>query len=289
MNKKLLIALSLICLIILGTSFETLAMEVSWPPSPLGTTLDDASTLTILVKYVYEWGIFLGGLAVLISLVFGGFLYLTSAGNPSRLSEAKDRIFSALIGLVLLFSIFLILNTINPELTFLIEPGAEIGSPCDINTDCPTGFTCLNDPNPGDGNKQGYCMFDIASGCNSDADCSATSKCLHDPDSTNGIKEGMCFPTCQEVTFYDDINFTGTATPLSVVNCKDWSGGQTVKSIKMTGSCGVTLYQETTDCNALDATKLNYTVGGSVNNIADFGITTDPPTFQSVKIKEVSF
>jgi hypothetical protein len=92
----------------------------------LGTVLTDDSTLVDVVKYFYEWGIFIGGVAAFISLVFGGFLYLTSAGDPGRLREAKDRIFSAIIGLVLLLGIYLILNTINPELTVLRVPSFGI-------------------------------------------------------------------------------------------------------------------------------------------------------------------
>ena len=127
MNKKLFFLLTL--LIGLGISFNVLALELWWPESPLSRIkLEDTSTLTDMVRYFYEWGLFIGGLAVLVSLIIGGFLYLTSMGNPARMSEAKDRIFSALTGLVLLFSIYLILNTINPELTILSIPELETPS-----------------------------------------------------------------------------------------------------------------------------------------------------------------
>jgi hypothetical protein len=56
-------------------------------------------------------------LAAFISLVIGGFQYLTSMGEPARLAEAKDRIRSAFFGLILLLSSWLILNAINPQLT----------------------------------------------------------------------------------------------------------------------------------------------------------------------------
>ncbi len=120
MRKKLFFLL--ILLITLGVSFEVLALETTWPTSPFGTDLTDDSVLTDMVRYFYEWGIFIGGIAVFITLLIGGFLYLTSMGNPARMNEAKDRIFSALIGLVLLLCIYLILNTINPELTILTMP-----------------------------------------------------------------------------------------------------------------------------------------------------------------------
>ncbi|MDP2650826.1 MAG: hypothetical protein Q8P04_01900, partial [bacterium] len=52
-------------------------------------------------------------------IVFGGILYTVSAGNASKQDDAKQWITGALIGLLLLFGSYLILNTINPELTKL--------------------------------------------------------------------------------------------------------------------------------------------------------------------------
>jgi hypothetical protein len=168
MNRKLF--LLIIFLITFGFSFKVFALEVTWPDSPLspGFTLTDQSSLTDLVRYFYEWGIFIGGLAVLISLLIGGFLYLTSVGNPTRMSEAKDRIFSAIIGLVLLFSIYLILKTINPDLTALTPPTVSLPSSsllieCDTTeADCPNNYECEGDPNPGDGKKDGVCLLVIS-------------------------------------------------------------------------------------------------------------------------------
>jgi len=100
-------------------SFKVLALEVSWPPSPVGTQLTPTSTLSIFVKYLYEWGIALGGLAAFIALVIAGFLYLTSVGDPGRMKEAKEKALWAIGGLVLLLAAWLILNAINPQLTQL--------------------------------------------------------------------------------------------------------------------------------------------------------------------------
>jgi hypothetical protein len=91
--------------------------EVKWPNSPFGTSIARCTNVTGMVKYFYEWGIALGGLAAFISLVIGGFQYLTSMGEPARIREAKDRIYSAFFGLILLLGSWLILNAINPQLT----------------------------------------------------------------------------------------------------------------------------------------------------------------------------
>ena len=199
MRKKLL--LSLIILVILGFSFEVLALETTWPDSPLspGFTLTDNSTLTDMVRYFYEWGIFIGGLAVFISLLIGGFLYLTSMGNPARMTEAKDRIFSAVIGLILLLAIYLILNTINPELTVLtLNPIG--GKACTKKEDCPTGFEC----------KEGICLPPLTKVvyCDVDGECKGLGPKGEDYVCEGGNtatpeKEGVCIPPGEKITRCD--------------------------------------------------------------------------------------
>jgi hypothetical protein len=66
--------------------------EVKWPNSPFGTSIARCTNVTGMVKYFYEGGIALGGLAAFISLIIGGFQYLTSMGEPIRLGGAKDMI-----------------------------------------------------------------------------------------------------------------------------------------------------------------------------------------------------
>lgn len=130
--KKVFILL--IFLGLFGIAYSSLAeeenstgLQLDWPISPGRTELTDQSNISEMVKYFYEWGISLGGIAVFFSLTIAGFQYLTSVGNESRMREAKDKIKSSLFGLLLLLSSFLILNTINPELTALKIP-EDIGS-----------------------------------------------------------------------------------------------------------------------------------------------------------------
>ncbi len=111
------------------TNLPTPKLELAWPPSPMGTYIEEAMTpeggLPKLVQYFYEWLIVLGGLAAFIALVIAGFQYLTSAGNATKMADAISRIRSAVLGLLLLLGSFLILNTINPQLTELRMPGTE--------------------------------------------------------------------------------------------------------------------------------------------------------------------
>ncbi len=103
-----------------------LALETNWPSSP-GTRINLAATTTlpVMVKYFYEWGITIGGLAAFFALVMAGFQYLTSTGDPGKIKDATGKIQSALIGLVMLLASYLVLNLINPELTTLRTPTFE--------------------------------------------------------------------------------------------------------------------------------------------------------------------
>ena len=113
-NKKFLLILFLL---VFASSSTALALELDWPLSPGGTALDDDSDVGDMIQYFYEWAIALGGLATFVSLVFGGFKYLSSMGRPEVMKEAKSQITSAFVGLILLLSSWLILNIINPDLT----------------------------------------------------------------------------------------------------------------------------------------------------------------------------
>jgi hypothetical protein len=120
-HKKIILFFLALTLIVFGS--EVFALEVLGNiPSPTGRRLTDESSITEVVAFFYEWGIALGGLAAFIALIIAGFQYLTSMGEPAKMKEAKDRISSAFLGLILLLSSWLILNTINPQLTSLTPP-----------------------------------------------------------------------------------------------------------------------------------------------------------------------
>jgi len=152
---------------------QALALELSWPPSPGPDhiILTESTPLNKLVQYFYEWGIFLGGLAAFIALIIAGFQYLTSVGDPARMKDAMDRIKSTLLGLVLLLGSWLILNTINPELTTLrlpptrLEDIGQLECGCPKDAVCPDcldpkeNYECVGDENPGDGKKEGICIM----------------------------------------------------------------------------------------------------------------------------------
>jgi hypothetical protein len=91
--------------------------ETNWPDSPLGTELNSDTQIHQLIAYIYEWGISLGGVAVFAILIIAGLEYIGSAGDPAKMTSALTRIKNGILGLILLLTSWLVLDTINPQLT----------------------------------------------------------------------------------------------------------------------------------------------------------------------------
>jgi hypothetical protein len=51
-----------------------------------------------------------------VSIVIGGYIYMTAGGSADRIKVAKTWIVSAVLGIVLALSSWIILNAINPYL-----------------------------------------------------------------------------------------------------------------------------------------------------------------------------
>jgi hypothetical protein len=66
---------------------------------------------------IYKFGIWTVGIAGLLMLTVGGFMYMSSAGNTSVASKAKGVIEDAIIGIIAAMCAYLILYVINPDLT----------------------------------------------------------------------------------------------------------------------------------------------------------------------------
>lgn len=83
--------------------------------------ITDASTATLpqYINAIYLTLIGFGGLIAVIRIAWAGVKYSLSAGNHHLMETAKDDIKGVLIGLAILLIPYLILNTINPELTNL--------------------------------------------------------------------------------------------------------------------------------------------------------------------------
>jgi len=70
----------------------------------------------VYLSYIYKFGLWSVGIATLLMIIIGGFMYTTSAGNNTSMEKAKGVITDAIAGLLLALASWLLLNTINPDL-----------------------------------------------------------------------------------------------------------------------------------------------------------------------------
>lgn len=118
-----------ICLIsiVLGllfpiTPLAAISLNLDYPEFG-GFDLNRDQDLNQIIAWLYYFIVGISGIAAFFMLVLGGFEWLSSAGDPGKIKDARDRITSAILGLLLILSSYLILQVINPELiTFVLPP-----------------------------------------------------------------------------------------------------------------------------------------------------------------------
>lgn len=103
-----------------GSNFEAKKeMKVSSEFTKDGVVYEQTTLFSEYVGSFYRYGITIVGLLATVMLMAGGIVWLTSTGNQSKITKAKEMIFGSLIGMGILYSSYLILNTINPDLVKL--------------------------------------------------------------------------------------------------------------------------------------------------------------------------
>lgn len=87
----------------------------------------NASSVPQFISKFYELGLGIAGIIAVGMIVVGAIFYTISGASPQKKGEAKDIIFSAIWGVVLLFGSYVILKSINPQLIELRDPGSGLG------------------------------------------------------------------------------------------------------------------------------------------------------------------
>ncbi len=152
------------------------------------------------ITAVYNVALAVVVLSAVLMVSIGGFMYLTSAGNTATMGTAKGIIFDAIIGLVLALSAWVLLNTINSDLTNVsmnglsATPGETLTVPA-----TPTGPA----PTPGSGSGcGGYAVSGINSNQCNDASQALSDllKCMYDKNpntKVNSISDSAGFARCK--------------------------------------------------------------------------------------------
>lgn len=83
------------------------------------TEFGNAQNLGDYISNVFTWVIHLAEALAVLMLVYAGYLYMTSQGNPDGINQAKDIIIGVVTGIILLFLIEVILvKTIGMQFKF---------------------------------------------------------------------------------------------------------------------------------------------------------------------------
>lgn len=68
------------------------------------------------ISALYNFGIAIAAFLAVVLVLWGGFLYITASGISSQAEKGKSFIQGAFLGLVIVFSSYILLATINPDL-----------------------------------------------------------------------------------------------------------------------------------------------------------------------------
>lgn len=167
-----------------------------------GTT--EVNGLTEYINLVYRYMTAIVLVVTIVMVTYGGFKYLMSA-TPLGVSDGKDIIKNAIIGMTLVLGAYVILNTLNPATTILQFTQPPMDITC-AEFDATLGYG-------GSGPRR-----NAVSNCSTDADCSGGQKCLE----TRFVRS-----TAQRASFWSSSLFgsdgepTGLASGETIKECSD--------------------------------------------------------------------
>jgi len=120
-HKKIILFTTILLFLLISVSFLfAQELQVKYPELPGIDRINSSRvSLPILFTYIYTFSIITAGILAFILIIWGGIKYISNATNPGRMSDAKEQIGMAFLGLLLILGAWMIVNTINPDLTAL--------------------------------------------------------------------------------------------------------------------------------------------------------------------------
>lgn len=79
----------------------------------VNTDFGPANNVTDYVGNIMAWVIPVIGTLAVLMIIFAGYIYMTSQGNPDRINTAKEILVGVIVGVALLFLIRLILSSVG--------------------------------------------------------------------------------------------------------------------------------------------------------------------------------
>ncbi|MGB0757675.1 MAG: pilin [Patescibacteria group bacterium] len=223
-------------------------------PTLQGGQIDSVASIDVYINVIFLWLLRLGGVVAALVIVWGGYTYLTSAGNQARTSQAKEILTGGIVGLALLFGSVAILSFINTRLVNNAPITVDVVQPQQVNL----GF-CENSPEPADKSECGSPVKDTADNSNCISDwCLNNKTCV--PATISGPGIGLSGSTngygCVDTSSLDlediceDDALPHQCSYIAQIAVSEDPGNTCVAS---EGSC---VYGEILDCNS-DETRLD--------------------------------
>ncbi len=137
--------------------------QIGIPNSDFDKTIEfterDISYIGKYIKAIYDYGLGIAGILAAIVVMIGGYLWVTSGGSPTIIARSKGIIAGGVIGLIILFCSWIILNTINPSLVNFKIPGISDINKIILNSCCE-----YNNPGGKDNAKENISQEDCEAG-----------------------------------------------------------------------------------------------------------------------------
>ena len=145
----------LISLVLLVCPFWVSAQGPNSVPVGGAQASSTPQSLQEVIQSIFNLALLVSGILAFGAVIYGAFMYTFSAGNPGMQSDARDQIMQAFLGLALLLGSYLVLNTINPNLTRIsLSPLPAITAPEWRLTRAPGSGSCDILPVPSNGSPE---------------------------------------------------------------------------------------------------------------------------------------
>lgn len=124
----------------------TFTPELDLPGVFSGPQTSDSSLLAKYLRAIFIYFIWVVGIIAGAMIVYAGVKWISAAGNPGRIKDARETLNSAIIGVIIALTSVLLLSIIDPRLTKFasLTPGRiatmNLNLDC-VERTCPNGYT----------------------------------------------------------------------------------------------------------------------------------------------------
>ncbi|MEK7146032.1 MAG: hypothetical protein AAB802_02505 [Patescibacteria group bacterium] len=108
-----LFAVALIVSTLIGDhAFATSLINESDNPAAIAGATGGEGSIRDLIQTILNFALGFLGFVATIMVIYGGFLYVTSAGNDDAVGKAKNILLYSIIGIVIILISFALINTV---------------------------------------------------------------------------------------------------------------------------------------------------------------------------------